>query len=494
MPLVSSFNNQGANSKYCSVVEGAVSNSTRAILDPDKQRAMGGNEALLHLSEKTEQWNSEHLSFDEIGMQEGKCHLEGNGRASQCSVGSPQRKLVDLIGSDQIMPEFEGFILETDNGHSGTAGEDINFDKLDLPKTTIERASVLEQLCKSACMNTPLSHFFTTYKLHQAPNLCQSVPNRLLECIDLRNNPSLNDNIVKQLKASYSCFDEEADHAYQGRSYSDCSLFSSTQPASEIRKPFGSPIGKFWDRITSNSASSEKRGGSNPDLPCISEENENTDEVVNVFQEGISLEVASPVGELWDWKKSNSSSSDKQGSLNPELPFISEEDENTDMVTGVHQGINLEVMPSSVKREPLADITKNPNLTGSVPKTDVFAARSSLESVKTEFSFSRTVRAKQKHVEHISNKKNRRQAKMSHGPLSFGENCVNRVSHNRFTKPKLSEKPSLRKGGPSFADRESKHNNIVSNITSFIPLVQQKQAAAIITGNFSNIVICNINA
>lgn len=475
-------------------MEGAVSNTTRAILDPDKQRAMGGNEVLLHLSEKTERWNSEHLSFDEIGMQKGKCHLEGNGRASQCSVGSPQRKLVDLIGSDQIMPEFEGFILETDNGHSGTAGEDINFDKLDLSKTTIERASVLEQLCKSACMNTPLSHFFTTYKSHEAQNLCQSVPNRLLECIDLRNNPSLNDNIVKQLKASYSCLAEKANHAYQGRSYSDCSLFSSTQPASEIRKPFGSPIGKFWDRITSNSTSSEKRGSSNPELPCISEENENTDEVVNAFQEGISLEVVSPVGKLWDWTKSNSSSSDKQGSLNPELPFISEEDENTDMVTGVHQGINLEVMPSSVKREPLADITKNPNLTGSVPKTDVFAARSSLESVKTEFSFSRTARAKQKHVEHISNKKNRRQAKMSRGPSSFGENCINRVSHNRFTKPKLSEKPSLRKGGPSFADRESKHNNIVSNITSFIPLVQQKQAAAIITGNFNNILICNINA
>lgn len=463
-----------------------MSNTTRAILDPDKQCAMGGNEVLLHLDEKTEQGNTEHI-FTEMRMQEGKCHLGGNGRSSQCSVGSPQRQLIDLIGSDQIMPEFEGFILETDNRHSGTAGEGINFDKLDLPKTAIERASVLEQLCKSACMNTPLSHFFTTYKLHQAPNLCQSVPNGLLECIDLRNNPLINDTIVKQLRASYSCFDEEANHAYQERSYSDCSPFSSTDPASDIRKPFGSPIGKFWDRITSHSASSEKRCSSNRELPCIREENENTDEVVYAFLEGINSEFASPVGELWDSTKSNSSTSEKRGSLNPELPFISEEDENTDMVTGVHQRISLEVMPSSVKREPLADITENPNLTGSVSKADVFAARSSLESVKTEFSFSRTIRAKQKQGHRTSNKKNRRQAKMSHGTSSFGENGKNRVSHNRFSKPKLSEKPSLRKGGPSFTDRESKRNNIVSNVTSFIPLVQQKQAAAIITGNFGNI-------
>ena len=59
-------------------------------------------------------------------------------------------------------------------------------------------------------------------------------------------------------------------------------------------------------------------------------------------------------------------------------------------------------------------------------------------------------------------------------------------SYNRFKKPKLTGKTSLREGGPSLSEMEPKRKNIVSSITSFIPLVQQKQAAAALPGNPEN--------
>ncbi|KAJ6894018.1 hypothetical protein NC652_027937 [Populus alba x Populus x berolinensis] len=67
----------------------------------------------------------------------------------------------------------------------------------------------------------------------------------------------------------------------------------------------------------------------------------------------------------------------------------------------------------------------------------------------------------------------------------LGANDVERAkeSHdNRFNKPILFGKTSLRKGDSGLAGMKLKHNNIVSNITSFIPLVHQKQAAAVVTG------------
>ncbi|KAL6982824.1 hypothetical protein U1Q18_016217 [Sarracenia purpurea var. burkii] len=67
---------------------------------------------------------------------------------------------------------------------------------------------------------------------------------------------------------------------------------------------------------------------------------------------------------------------------------------------------------------------------------------------------------------------------------SVSTNCVKKANEplkNRFDKLKLSGKTSLRNGGQSLLE-ESKPNNIVSNISSFVPLIQQKQAAAVVTG------------
>ncbi|PQM35045.1 uncharacterized protein Pyn_24966 [Prunus yedoensis var. nudiflora] len=358
---------------------------------------------------------------------------QGAGQSQDClivdtGIGSPRGQSLDLIGSDDTKPELEGFVLETDDEPTSIAQEDINFDECNLPSTTFERASILEQLCKSVCMQTPVACSSASYKLHKIPNLYKSVPTGLLEGgVDMRTGLPMND-AVKPLKDGHSCLSEEVGQAFNGRSYSDCLPNRCGQSGWDIKKPYISPVGKLWDRTGSSTSSSGKRGSLNPELPCISEENENLDEVADTSQDGIVSEV----------------------------------------------------LNSSIQRVPLADITEIPNPPASVLKAELHADRLSLDSVNTEFSLTGTHKSfKLKHG--IQNSIKRRYNNKENLSISRGTNDIKRTTGS-LRKPKLSGKTSLRKGGPSLLEREPKRNNIVSSMTSFIPLVQQKQSAAVVTG------------
>ena len=431
--FISSLINQAAgDSQGCFTEEVGVTDPNSEIVDAGIQCFVEENQVPTHLEDKLELAITEHFTCSERTLQKKRSNLEGNDKFLCCSVGSPHSQSLDLTQADGAMPVFEGFIMQTDDKQPCIAGEGISFDKFDLSDTAIERASILEQLCRSACMQTPLSCSSTTYHSRTIPSLYQSVPKGLLEGMNLRSTFSMNDT-GKQL--SSSCLSEEVD-CFHGRSYSNCLPKSSCQSARNIRTPYSSPVGKFWDRITSNSGSSEKRASLNPELPCINEENENADEVAETFPEGICSEMAT----------------------------------------------------RSVKRESLADITENPNLPASVSEVEIYADRCSLDSVKTEFSFTGThTRVKQKLGDQQGRGKRYANKAKENQNVSVGANGVKRATesfHNRFSKPKLRGKTSMRKGGPSYSEMESKPNNIVSNISSFIPLVQQKQAASVVTGNF----------
>ncbi|KAM2896069.1 hypothetical protein COP2_005884 [Malus domestica] len=356
-------------------------------------------------------------------MQEMRFDLEGT-----YNFGSPRSQSLDLIGSDDTKPELEGFVMQTDDEPTSIAGKGVGFDEWNLPSTTIEHASILEQLCQSACMQTPVAFSSASYKLHNIPNLYQSVPTGLLEGVDMR---TMND-AVKQLRDGHGCSSEEVGQAFYARSYSDCLLNHSCQSSWDTKKPYLSPVGKLWDITGSRTSSSRKRGSLNPELPCISEENENADEVADIFQDGI-----------------------------------------------VSDALN-----SSIQRVPLADITEIPNPPASVSKAEPYADRLSLDSVNTEISFTGTHKSFKQRLG-IQNSSKRRYNNKENLSMSQATNDIKRTTgslHNRFSKPKLSGKTSLRKGGPSLSEQEPKRNNIVSSMTSFIPLVQQKQAAAVITG------------
>ncbi|CAL5390292.1 unnamed protein product [Camellia sinensis] len=198
---------------------------------------------------------------------------------------------------------------------------------------------------------------------------------------------------------------------------------------------------------------------------------------------------------LWDRISSNSSSSGKQRSLNPELtcfpieedPSISGENENIDEVADTIQEDISSTLMTRAKRQPLAEIKEacvNPPT--SVSAAERFLDRNSLDSTNTEVSATGAQsRIKQKLGNCYSNKRRCTNEAKENRSLSISTNCIKKATeslNNRFSKPKLSGKTSLRKSGQNLLERESKRNNIVSNITFFLPLVQQKQAAAVGTG------------
>ncbi|KAM0995610.1 hypothetical protein ACFX13_005769 [Malus domestica] len=74
-------------------------------------------------------------------MQEMRFDLEGTS-----NFGSPHSQSLDLIGSDDTKPELEGFVMQTDDEPTSIAGKGVGFDEWNLPSTTIEHASILEQL------------------------------------------------------------------------------------------------------------------------------------------------------------------------------------------------------------------------------------------------------------------------------------------------------------------------------------------------------------
>ncbi|OMP04229.1 hypothetical protein COLO4_09837 [Corchorus olitorius] len=385
------------------------------------------NQILLNILDKSEFGNIEHLTCEKRSKQESKSEFREDGENLSSPISSPCQPPTDVISAARISPELEGFILQPDSEEICIGGDAISFDKLDLPKNTIARASILEQLCKSACTHTPSSQFPTTYRLHQKTDLYQSVPNGLLECMDQMALPN-NIDRKGQVKVSSSSFSEDVNNAFLRGSFSDCFPCSSSQVNGDVKKPYLSPVGKLWDRITSKSGSSERRSSLIPELPCISEENEITDEVVDAFQEGSASKVVT----------------------------------------------------CSVKRKPLTEIRECPDIPASVSGAEIFTVRDSLDSVNTAYSFTGTEnRVKQKVGKY--NAGNRRDTNRIIPPRENGTKRASESIRNRFNKAEQSEKPSLRKGGPSFLQKESKVNNIVSNISSFIPIVQQKQAASIIT-------------
>ncbi|XP_057473858.1 uncharacterized protein LOC130762211 isoform X1 [Actinidia eriantha] len=155
---------------------------------------------LLHSENNVAIENKGDLAYAKSIMQKIKPHFEKDCLYSYCSSVSPQNKHLASVGLDQTIPEFEGFIVDAEeNGQPHIVEDAISFDKFDLPSTTIERASVLEQLCRSATLHTPLSQFSTTFKLHGTPDLYQSLPNELLEHVDLRNTLYLTDEGGNQL-------------------------------------------------------------------------------------------------------------------------------------------------------------------------------------------------------------------------------------------------------------------------------------------------------
>ncbi|KAG4918683.1 hypothetical protein JHK85_056964 [Glycine max] len=363
------------------------------------------------MDEKVESWHhqvscgqecAEHLSCVEKSTSSRRVYPGGNAKFSDGMSASPGMQCLDLVGTDETIPELEGFIMQADNAQPCITGDQMDLEEMDLEKMDLEEIDLpsnsidYTSLGKSRFMHSSLCHTLTPYKIHNVPEPYQSLPNGLLKGLGIRTSLPLSDG--------------------SPRSLSDC------QP--NCKGQYTSSVQTLWDRINSNLGSSGKRKSLKLDLPCITEENENVDEIPGTFQ----------------------------------------------------RGIGSEEMAGSNIREPLAEIVDNANPSPSVLQDDILTGGRK-DILSTEFNLSGTCdKVKNKLDKQDGNRKRfTRKGKENHN-ISLGANGVKRTAGSvckRPSRPKLSGKDSM-KQGPI--------NNIVSNVSSFIPLVQQKQAAAVVTG------------
>ncbi|KAM2356747.1 hypothetical protein ACFX1X_005809 [Malus domestica] len=99
-----------------------------------------------------------------------------------------------------------------------------------------------------------------------------------------------------------------------------------------------------------------------------------------------------------------------------------------------------------------------PCIAASVSKPEPYADRLGVNSVNTEFSFTGTHKSSKQRLG-VQNSSKRRYNNKESLSMSWETNDIKRTTgslHNRFSKPKLSGKTSLRKGGPSLSEQEPK--------------------------------------
>ncbi|XP_076953919.1 uncharacterized protein LOC143628142 [Bidens hawaiensis] len=206
------------------------------------------------------------------------------------SVQSLQNADKTMVVSDKITPVYEG-LKEIKNVNMGNNESGIDLDSLEILIATIERASIIEQICESASMQTPLPQFSSSFEQHQVQDLYGVIADEILD-EDSRMNLQTSDNDITKIDSPIP--------RQQNLDYSIPYYFQS-------KNHYSSPVGKLWDRSYSSSGSSEIHLSSNPDLTCFPIEEdpcnneENDDEVVAGIQEPhIERHVATPLMKYTD--------------------------------------------------------------------------------------------------------------------------------------------------------------------------------------------------
>ncbi|XP_047315396.1 uncharacterized protein LOC124919242 isoform X2 [Impatiens glandulifera] len=360
------------------------------------------------------------IVFDELEDPQAEYGLQPSSSSAYTNKKDPES-----VGADCISPEFEGF---------------TSFDDVDFQNKTIEQVSYLKQLSIYSSMCTPVPQSSTAFMLPES--LYKSVPNGLLEQINFGNSHFEIDDISKQNRASHSCT-QEGKHKNQESAFSHCLLFSDSQFGwSSKRSCLPSSVGNVRDHmdlIPSKSSSSEKHRSLNPELTCFRIEEDPGD--------------------------------------------YSEESENADGIPKeVEEKSIFELVHCGDIREALAEIAES-QINDSEQITAANDRCHDRNSLCTEPSFTGNKKMVRQNPANRYSKRHPSEGKENF-TLSVEVNRKKRAesSNNRFSKLQLSSKGSERQGRHRPSEKQSKHKNIVSNITSFVPFVQQKQAAAVCTG------------
>lgn len=377
--------------------------------------------------------DTDSLTCTEGTTSQTKLHVAEDRQLSQYL--ERYKRDLELNSINQSLPELEGFTLDlqSENEELGVSGSQGNIQELVLSRASLERVSILERICKSASQQALSTEFSSSFKLHGLHMPYGSVPNGLLECMDLSR-------ISASKEAVRSNHVDDVDCSPEGLG-SDCIPYSGLQLGCTF-SPYASPVGKQWERTSSlRSGSSGKTFSSNPELICFPIE---------------------------------------------EDPSVSEENENVDEESDNIQEETLSSINVSLEQEPFADMTEaHVNSSSLVSAADKFLSKGTGNSDTNDAN--NTHREVKRNVGVPARDKS---LDKENDILSLGGNGNKKSKpslNSRFSKANSSCKTSSRKEGRKLSEKDAKRNNIVSNVTSFIPLVQQKQAAAQCTGNISSL-------
>ncbi|KAK6149413.1 hypothetical protein DH2020_016938 [Rehmannia glutinosa] len=440
---------ESRNSQGCCTQGISTASSSGNHFDASELGYGQHSQHLCNLEKNTENLTSENLTLSNTMIEGTQSPKWESGLQTQHSVLSPTTEDLEPIDVDQSMPVLEGFIVdaEADSVELDFASDGIDFDKLNLPWTTIERASILVEICRSTSMDKPSSHFSSAFEFQGTQKLFQSVPNGHLEHLDLASSLPLNSDVGKQLQSGSSSADDYKE-ALEGLPYSDCLPYSGARYGWNSRNQYASPVGKLWERLSSHTGSSEKSLSSNPELTCfpieedpsISEENKTLDENVDDVQEEIDSSLANHC--------------DKRHPLKDLT--------NLGLSVSAHK---------ETSRADSVDIVKT--------KLSVTGTQDEVQSSpKNQYRNKRETRGKQ--TSYIGATDGRKNQTSLHGTNGFKK--AKESINNNISKSSLSVKTSLKRQDQKLSLKDSRRNNIISNVSSFIPLIQQKQAATACTG------------
>ncbi|XP_057765462.1 uncharacterized protein LOC130986167 isoform X2 [Salvia miltiorrhiza] len=422
---------ESRNSQGCFIEGTRTSSLSCNYHDPRMSGDKQCRQNLCNLENNTDNLSSEILNLSSTLLEEiQQSPNSEDGLQVQHSVLCSSNEDLQLTDFDH-MPVYEGFIVnaQTDTGELDFAADEFDLGELELPRTALERASILAEICRSASLDTPSSHF----KFQDTRNLCKSLSDDgHLEHMEFGNDHPL-DADVGIFQSCSSSSDDYKD-AVDGMPYSASLAYSGERYGWDSRNQPPSPVGKLWNQLSFHTGSSGKCSSSNPELTCFPIE---------------------------------------------EDPSSSGENKTTEENTGDTQDETDSPLSNHCdKRQPLTDLTNvctNPpmskfSVTGTPEKAlfgHKYQGKKDSETRKKQTSSTRAADGRK------------------HQLSSIGPNAIKRAKesvNNSISKPIVSTKTSLQGQDQKLSLRESRRNNIVSNVSSFIPQLQKKQAATAFQG------------
>ncbi|WOK93533.1 hypothetical protein Cni_G02233 [Canna indica] len=343
----------------------------------------------------------------------------------------------EMVDCDQFMPEFEGFNI----GVSPVVENDISCSSDCLPFRK-EQTSADTQCGCLVDLVTPKVCQSGNCKINKLPDVFQSLPTGLLEHMKLNKSLYINSDNVQEfwtgehdrMSSLYSNLGSTFDCSYVERSYSHSTPSSGAKFGWRASKPpLTPPIEKSSLRkVSGKSGASSQTLGTNPELVCFRiDENSNTLE-------------------------------DNEISVNVETS------EDGICSEGVQVREPLQDVSSLYNKAPtLAPLTKTLLERGSLEFLDPKSCYGTENNIDSSFGSSYPSNSDPDQMEDKENQYLKVNANK--------ERKVVRSLSNRSSESEINVKTAGRNRSEASTQKGCKPSNIISNISSFIPIVRKKQ-------------------